>query len=108
MGILGLVQVLFYQPHLDEALPGDDVCRAAINVEDTSYVVSCEVHRVFADVGLDDEGVIMRVVLKPEVSSGECDLDMGPRGAEMFAFAHLRDSAEVFFPLLLRLVYRLI
>ena len=33
---------------------------------------------------------------------------MGPGGAEMFAFADVRDSVEVFFPLTLRLMYWLI
>lgn len=107
-GMLGLVQVLFRQPHLDEALPGDDVCRAAIIDKDATYVVPCKVHGIFADVGLDDEGVVVWVVLKPEVGFGSRDWDMGPRGAEVFAFAHMRDSAEVFFPLPLRLVYRLV
>ena len=50
----------------------------------------------------------MRVVLEPKVGFGEGNWDMGPGGAEMFAFADMRDCAEVFFPLTLRLVYRLI
>ena len=50
----------------------------------------------------------MRIVLKPEVSFGEGNWDMGLGGAEMFAFADVRDCAEVFFPLTLRLMYWLI
>ena len=65
--VLGLVQVLFRQAHLDEALPGDDICRAPIIDEDASYIISGEVHKVFANVGPNDEGVIVGVMLKPEV-----------------------------------------
>ena len=50
----------------------------------------------------------MWVVLKPEVGFGESDWDVGPGSAEMLAFAHMRDGAEVFFPLTLCLVYRLV
>ena len=50
----------------------------------------------------------MWVVLKPEVGFGECDRNVGPGSAEMLAFADMRDGAEVFFPLTLRLVYWLI
>ena len=80
---------MFYQPHLDEALPGDNICRAAIVDEDATNVVSCEVHRVFAYVGMDGKGAAVCVMLKPEVSFGECDWDMGPRGAEVLAFTHM-------------------
>ena len=102
------MQVLFCQAHLDKALPGDDVCGATIIDKDATYVIFGEVHGVFVDVGSDDEGVIMRVVLKFEVSFGECDWDVGPGGAEMVAFTHVRDCVEVFFPLSLRLVHRLV
>ena len=47
--------------------------------------------KVSANVGADDEGVIVWVVLKPKVGFGKCDWDMGPRGAEMFAFARLEN-----------------
>ena len=47
----------------------------------------------------------MWVMLKPEVSFGEGDRDMG---SEMLAFVDIRDGAEVFFPLTLCLVYWLI
>jgi len=47
-------------------------------------------------------------VLRPEVSFGEGNWDMGLGGAEMFAFADVQDYAEVFFPLTLRLMYWLI
>ena len=50
----------------------------------------------------------MHIVLKSEVSIGEGNWDVGPGGAEMFAFADMRDSVEVFFPLTLRLMYWLI
>ena len=50
----------------------------------------------------------MWVVLKPEVSFGEVDWDVGPRSAEMLAIADVRDGAEVFFPLTLCLVHWLI
>ena len=50
----------------------------------------------------------MWVVLRPEVGFGEGNWDMGPRSTKMLAFAHMRDSAEVFFSLTLRLVYWLI
>ena len=50
----------------------------------------------------------MRIVLKPEIGFGEGDRDMGPGSAEMLAFADMRDGAEVFFPLTLCLVHRLI
>ena len=96
------------QTHIDEALPGDDVWGAAIVDEDVTYVASGEVHGVFAYVCADDEGDVMWVVLKSKVRFGECDWDMGPGGAEMLAFAHMRDCAEIFFPLLLRLVDRLV
>jgi len=47
-------------------------------------------------------------VLKPKVSFGEGDRDMGPRSAEMLAFANMRDGADVFFPLTICLVHWLI
>ena len=47
-------------------------------------------------------------MLKPEVGIGEGDWDVRPRSAEMFAFADMRDGAEVFFPLTLCLVHWLI
>ena len=52
-------------------------------------MISYEVYGVLADVGLDDEGVVMWAVLKPEVSFGECDWDMGPGGTEVLAFVHM-------------------
>jgi len=66
------------------------------------------VDRISANVGANDEGVVVWVVLKPEVGFGKCDRDMGPWSAEMLAFAHMRDGAEVFFPLSLCLMYMLI
>jgi len=55
-----------------------------------------------------DEGIIVRVMLKPQVGFGEGDWDVRPGSAEMLAFADMRDGAEVFFPLTLCLVYWLI
>ena len=83
------MQVLFCQPYLDEALPSDNICGAAIVDEDPADVVSGEVHGILADVGTDDARVVVWVVLKPEVSFGERDWDMGPRSAEVLAFAHM-------------------
>ena len=102
------MQVLLCEPHLDEALPSEDICGVAVIDEDSTNVISCEVHRISANICADDEGVVVRVVLKPEVGFGEGDWNMGPRCAEVFAFAYMRDRAEVFFPLLLRLVHGLI
>ena len=50
----------------------------------------------------------MWVMLKPEIGFGEGDRDVGPGSEEMFAFADMRDGAEVFFPLTLCLVHWLI
>ena len=57
---------------------------------------------------MDDEGVVVWVVLRPEVGFGKHDWDVGPGSAEMLAFEHMRDGAVVFFPLMLCLVYRLV
>ena len=69
------------------ALPNNDSCGAAIVNKDSTHVVIGEVYRVPANVGADDERVVVRVVLKPKVGFGERDWDMGPRGAEVLAFA---------------------
>ena len=55
-----------------------------------------------------DEGIIVRVMLKPQVGFGEGDWDVRPGSTNMLAFADMRDGAEVFFPLTLCLVYWLI
>ena len=102
------MEVLFCEPHLHEALPGEDICGAAIIDQNPTNVVSSEVHRISSNVCLNDKGVVMRVVLKPEVGFGEGDRDMVPGSVEMLAFADMRDGAEVFFPLMLCLVYWLI
>ena len=47
------------------------------------------VRRWSANVCANDEGVVVWVVLKPEIGFGKCNWDMGPRGAEVFAFAHM-------------------
>ena len=52
-----------------------------------------------------DEGIIVRVMLKPQVGFGEGDWDVRPGGEEMFAFADMRDCAKVFFFLTLFLMY---
>ena len=83
------MQVLFYQPHLDEALPSDDICGAATVDENSTHVVSSKLRRVPTNVGADDEGVVVRVMLKPEVGFGECNWNMGPRGAKVLAFTHM-------------------
>ena len=71
-------------------------------------MVSREVYRISTNVCTDDKRVVMWVVLKPEVGFGEGDWDVRPRSAEIFAFADMRDGAEVFFPLTLCIVYWLI
>ena len=106
--VLRLVQVFLYQAHLDEALPSENICGAAVVDKDPTNVVPCEVYRISTNVCTDDKRVVMWVVLKPEVGFGEGDWDVRPRSAEMFAFADMRDGAEVFFPLTLRLVHWLI
>ena len=76
--------------------------------KDLTYVVSREVYIISANVCTDNKGVVVWVVLKPEVSFGEGNWDVGPGSAEMLAFADMRNGAEVFFPMMLRLVYWLI
>ena len=87
---------------------GENVCGAAIVDKDPTYVVSREVYRISSNVCTNDEGIIVRVMLKPQVGFGAGYWDVRPSGAEMFAFADVRDCAEVFFPLTLRLMYWLI
>ena len=65
------MQVLLCEPHLQEALPGEDVCGAAVVDEDPTNVVSREVHGISTNVCSNYEGNIVRIVLKPEVSFGE-------------------------------------
>ena len=102
---MGTVQVLLCEPHLDKTLPGEDICGAAVVDEDLTNVVSREVHGVSSDVCSDDEGIIVRVMLKPKIGFGEGNWDVGPGCAKMFPFADVRDYAEVFFPLTLRLMH---
>ena len=61
------MQVLLCEPHSYEALSSEDICRAAIVDKDSTYVVSREVDRISTNVGADDEGVVVWVVLKPEL-----------------------------------------
>ena len=89
-------------------MPSEDICGAVVVNKDPTNVISREVYRISANVCTDDKGVVMWVVLKPKVGFGKSYRDMGPGVAKMFAFADMRDCAEVFFPLTLRLVYWLI
>ena len=89
-------------------MPSENVCGAAIVDNDPTYIVSREVYRISANVCTDNKGVVVWVVLKPEVSFGEGDWDMRLGSAEMLAFEDMRDSAEVFLSLTLCLVYWLI
>ena len=50
------MQVLFRQPHLDEALTRDNICGTVVVNEDSTHVVSGEVDGVLANVDTDDEG----------------------------------------------------
>ena len=50
----------------------------------------------------------MGVMLQPKICLCEGYQDMRPRCSEAFAFAHMRDSSEVFFALPLRLVHWLV
>ena len=102
------MEVFVCEPHLDKTLPGEHICGAAVVDEDPTNVIPREVHRISTNVCSNYEGIIVRIVLKSEVSFGEGNWDVGPGGAEMFAFADVRDCAEVFFPLTLRLMYWLI
>ena len=99
------MQVLLCEPHSYEALSSEDICGAAIVDKNPTNIVSREVHGISSNVCTNDEGIIVRVMLKPKVSFGEGNWDMRPGGAEMFAFANVRDCAEVFFPLTLRLMH---
>jgi len=100
-----LWRFFFCETHLHEALPGQDIRGAAIVDEDPTNIISREVYRIFPNVCSNDEGIIVRVLLKPEVGFGEGNWDVGLGGAEMFAFVDVRDGVEVFFPLTLRLVH---
>ena len=64
-GILGFVQVLLCLPHLDEALPSNNIYGAAVIDEDLTNVISREVYRISSDVCSNNEGIIVWVVLKP-------------------------------------------
>jgi hypothetical protein len=60
------------------------------------------------NVGPDDEGVVMWVMLQPKICLCEGYRDVRPRDSKEFAFTYMRDGSEVFFALLLRLVHWLI
>ena len=59
------MEVLFCEPHLYEALLGEDIRGAAIIDEDLTNVISHEVYRISSDVCSNNEGIIVWVVLKP-------------------------------------------
>ena len=65
-------------------------------------------YRILANVGPDDEGVVMWVMLQPKICLCEGYRDMRPWGSKVFAFAHVTDGSEVFFVLPLRLMLWLI
>ena len=48
--VLGVLQVLFCEPHLQEALPGEDIRGAVVVEEDPTNVVSHEVHGISSNV----------------------------------------------------------
>ena len=99
------MQVLLCDPHLQEALPSEDIRGATVVDKDPADVVSCEVYGISSNICTNNEGIIVWVMLKPQVGFGEGDWDVRPGGAEMFAFADMQDCAKVFFSLALRLMY---
>ena len=102
------MQVLLCEPLLHEALPSENIYGAGVVKKDPTYVISREVYKISPNICTDNKGVVVWVVLKPEVSFGECDWDVRPGSAEMHAFIAMGDGAEVFFPLTLHLVHWLI
>ena len=72
------MEVLFCEPHLHEALPGEDIRGAAIVDEDPTNIISREVYIIFPNVCSNDEGIIVWVMLEPEVGFGEGNWDVGP------------------------------
>ena len=62
--VLRILQSLLCEPHLDEALPYQNVCGAAIVDQNSSYIIPSEMYRILANVGSNDKGVIVRVVLQ--------------------------------------------
>ena len=42
--VLRFLQSMLCEPHLDEALPYQNVCGAAIVDQDSPYIISCEVY----------------------------------------------------------------
>ena len=70
-------------------MPSEDVCGAAVVNEDPTYVVSREVYRISANVCTDNKGIVVWVVLKPEVSFEKGDWDVRPGSAETLAFADM-------------------
>ena len=85
-------------------MPSEDICGAAVVNKDPTYVVSRKVYRVSANVCMDNKGIVVWVVLKPEVTFEKGDWDVRLGSAEMHAFVDIGDGAEVFFPLTLHLV----
>jgi len=89
-------------------LSSENICGAAVVNKDPTYVISREVYRISANVCTNNKGVVVWIVLKPEVGFGEGDWDVRPGSTKMLAFADMRDGAGVFFPLTLHLVHWLI
>ena len=89
-------------------MPVEIIRRSTIVDENPTNVISREVYRIFANVCTDNKGIVVWVVLKPEVSFEKGDWDVRLGSAEMHAFIAMGDGAEVFFPLTLHLVHWLI
>jgi hypothetical protein len=70
-------------------LPSENICGAAVVHKDLTYVISREVYRVSANVCMDNMGIVVWAVLKPEVGFREGNWDVRPGSAEMFAFADM-------------------
>jgi hypothetical protein len=92
---------------LDEAPPGDDLCRAPRVYQDLSHIIAEEVYRVFANRS-DYDGVVLWEMLKLQVYFGESYWYMGPWSFEMFAFEHMIYFAKVVLSLPLRFMNRFI
>ena len=61
--VLKLVQVFLCQAHLDEALPSENVCGATVVDEDPTNIVSREMYKIYANVCMNNKGVIVWVML---------------------------------------------
>ena len=72
------MEVFLCEPHLDKTLPGEHICGAAIVDEDPTNIISRKVYIIFPNDCSNDEGIIMWVMLEPEVGFGEGNWDVGP------------------------------